>query len=72
MGLPWVVLPTRISPEGATRYGDNWFRTFEPDQLRVSGPFRAKRYFRLTQGTALLFTTTLPLIVINLSNFETM
>jgi hypothetical protein len=36
-GLPWVVLPTRISPEaeGAMRYGDNRFGTFEPDRVCV-------------------------------------
>jgi hypothetical protein len=38
-GSPWVALPTRISPEGATRYGDNWLGTFEPDRVRVSSPF---------------------------------
>jgi hypothetical protein len=38
-GSPWVVLPTRISPEGATRYGDNWLGTFEPDRVRVFSPF---------------------------------
>jgi hypothetical protein len=49
-GLPWVILPTRISPEGATRYGENRLQTFEPDRVRVSSPFRAKHLFRLTQG----------------------
>jgi hypothetical protein len=49
-GLPWVISPTRISPEGATRYGENRFRTLEPDRVRISSPFRAKRLFRLTQG----------------------
>jgi hypothetical protein len=33
-GLPWVIAPTRISPEGATRYGENRLRTFETDRLR--------------------------------------
>ena len=42
--------PSRISPEGVTRYGDNRLRTFEPDRVRNSSPFRAKRLFRLTQG----------------------
>jgi hypothetical protein len=54
-GLPWVVLPTRISPEGAMRYGDNRLGTFEPDRVRVSmflAPSASGRnvYFRLTQG----------------------
>jgi hypothetical protein len=31
--------PTRISPEGATRCGDNRLGTFEPDRVRVSSPF---------------------------------
>jgi hypothetical protein len=44
-GLPWVVLPTGISPEGAVRYGDNRLGTFEPDRVRVFSPFRAKRLF---------------------------
>jgi len=44
-GLPWVIPPNRISPEGATRY-----RTFAPDRVNVSSPFRAKRLFWLTQG----------------------
>jgi hypothetical protein len=42
--------PHPNSPEGATRYGDNRLGKFEPFRVRVSGPFRAKRYFRLTQG----------------------
>jgi hypothetical protein len=42
--------PTRISPERATGCGENRLRTFEPDRLRISNPFRAKRLFRLTQG----------------------
>jgi hypothetical protein len=49
-GLPWVIPPTRISPEGATRYGENRLRTFERDRMLVSSPFRAKRIFLLTQG----------------------
>jgi hypothetical protein len=32
-GLPWVVLPTRISPEGAMRHGDNRLGTFEPERF---------------------------------------
>jgi hypothetical protein len=44
-GLPWVALTHPNSPKGATRYGDNRLGTFEPDRVRVSGPFRAKRYF---------------------------
>jgi hypothetical protein len=31
--------PHPNSPEGATRYGDNRLGTFEPDRVRVSGPF---------------------------------
>jgi hypothetical protein len=42
--------PARISPEGATRHGENRLRTFEPDRMRISSPFRAKRLFRVTQG----------------------
>jgi hypothetical protein len=49
-GLPWVTPLTRISPEGATRYGENRCRIFEPDRVLVSSPFRAKRLYRLTQG----------------------
>jgi hypothetical protein len=52
-GLPGFTLggsPQANGPEGATRYGDNRLGTFEPDRVRVSGPFRAKLYFRLTQG----------------------
>src|ERR1700722_9880973 len=41
---------SRISPEGATRNDENRFRTCEPDRARISGPFRAKRLFRFTQG----------------------
>jgi len=41
-GLPWVIPANRISPEGATS-GGNWLRTFEPDRVRISSPFRAKR-----------------------------
>jgi hypothetical protein len=33
-GLPWVIVPTRISPEGATRYGEHRLRTFETDRVR--------------------------------------
>jgi hypothetical protein len=51
--LPWVVLPTRISPEGAMRYGDNRLGTFEPDRVRVSSPFRAKRLFLTNPGLTL-------------------
>jgi hypothetical protein len=42
--------PTRMSPEGAIRYGENGLRTFPPDRVRISSPFRAKRLFWLTQG----------------------
>jgi hypothetical protein len=49
-GLPWVVLPIRISPEGAMRYGDNRLGTFEPDRVRVFSPFRAKRLFLTNPG----------------------
>jgi hypothetical protein len=49
-GLPWVVLPNRISPEGAMRYGDNRLGTFEPDRVRVFSPFRAKRLFLTNPG----------------------
>jgi hypothetical protein len=49
-GLPWVIPPTRISPEGATRHGENRLQAFKPDRERISSPFRAKRLFRLTQG----------------------
>ena len=34
-GLPWVIPRHPISPEGATRYGENRLRTFEPDRVRV-------------------------------------
>ena len=34
-----VIAPTRICPEGAARYG-----------VRISSPFRAKRFSGLTQG----------------------
>jgi hypothetical protein len=50
LGLPRVISPTRISPEGATRYGGNRLRTLESDRVRAASPFRAKRLFRLTQG----------------------
>ena len=49
-GSPWVISPHRIGPEGATRYGENRLRTFEPNYARISSPFRAKRLFWLTQG----------------------
>jgi len=49
-GLPWVIAPTRICPEGATRYVENRLQTFEPDRRRISGPYRAKRISGLTQG----------------------
>jgi hypothetical protein len=49
-GLPWVIPPTRISPEGANRHGENWLRTFELDRVHSPSPFRANRLFRLTQG----------------------
>jgi hypothetical protein len=49
-GLPWVVLPPGISPEGAKRYGNNRLGTFEPDRVRVSSPSGRNVYFRLTQG----------------------
>jgi hypothetical protein len=32
------------------RYGDNRLGTFEPDRLRVSSPFRAKRLFSTNPG----------------------
>jgi hypothetical protein len=49
-GLPWVNSPSGMSPEGAGRYGEKWLRTFEPDRVHISSPFRANRLFRLTQG----------------------
>ena len=49
-GLLWVNFPTRISPEGAAKYGENRLRRFEPDRVRISSPFRAKRLFLPTQG----------------------
>jgi hypothetical protein len=45
-----TTFPTRLSPEGATSYGENRFRTFEPDRVHIPRPFRAKRLFRPTQG----------------------
>jgi hypothetical protein len=45
--------PTRISPEGATRCGDNRLGTFEPDRVRVSRPFQlsgAKHLFPANPG----------------------
>jgi hypothetical protein len=47
-GLPWVIPLTQISPEGATRYGENWLRTFEPDSVRISSPFGAGPSGRMT------------------------
>jgi hypothetical protein len=46
-GLPWVFLPTLISPEaeGAMRYGDNRLGTFEPDRVRVFSPSGLNIYF---------------------------
>jgi hypothetical protein len=49
-GLPWVIASTRISPEGAIRYGEDRLRTVEPDRVRISSSFRAKCLYRLTQG----------------------
>ena len=51
-GLPSVVSSTRISPEGAMRYGDNRLGSFESDRVRVSSPFcfRAKRLFWTNPG----------------------
>ena len=40
----------RISPEGATGYGENRLRTFERDRVHISKRVRTKRLFRLTQG----------------------
>jgi hypothetical protein len=42
--------PARISPERAAKSGENRLRTFEPDRLCISSPFRAKGLFWLTQG----------------------
>jgi hypothetical protein len=42
--------PGRIGPEGATRYVENRLQTFELDRRRISGPYRAKRLYGLTQG----------------------
>jgi hypothetical protein len=46
---------TRISPKGASRYGENRLRTSELDRVHISSPFsfRAKRLFWLTQGKPL-------------------
>jgi hypothetical protein len=49
-GLPWVITPTRISSEGTTRHGDKQLGTFEPDRVRISSPFGARRLYHLTQG----------------------
>jgi hypothetical protein len=52
-GLPGFTLgssPHPNSPEGAMRYRDNRLGTFEPDRVRISSPFRAKRLFWLTPG----------------------
>jgi hypothetical protein len=35
-GLPWVVPPSRIGPEGAA---EDRLRTFEPHGARISSPF---------------------------------
>jgi hypothetical protein len=35
--------------ELTSRYGENRLRTFEPDRVRITSSFRAKRIFRLTQ-----------------------
>jgi hypothetical protein len=42
--------PTRISPEGAARCGENRLRTLEPDSVRISSPFRAKCLFSANPG----------------------
>jgi hypothetical protein len=34
-GLTWINSPTRISPEGATRYGENRLRTSELDRVHT-------------------------------------
>jgi hypothetical protein len=47
---PGLIPLTGMSPEGADKYGENRLRTFEPDRVRISSLFRAKAYFRLTQG----------------------
>jgi hypothetical protein len=49
-GLPWVNSPMAMSPEGAGRYGGNRLRTSERYRVQISSPFRAKPYFRPTQG----------------------
>jgi hypothetical protein len=49
-GLPWVIAPARISPEGATKYEENWLQTFERDRVHIFNPFRANVLYRLTQG----------------------
>jgi hypothetical protein len=52
LGLPWVVLPTRISPEGAMRYGKN--RSEPLNRIAyaflVSSPFRVKRLISTNPG----------------------
>jgi hypothetical protein len=45
LGLPWVVLPTRISPEWAMRYGDNRLGTFERIACAFSVPSRRNVIF---------------------------
>ena len=49
-GLPWVSFLTGMGHEGAGSDGGNRLRTFDPDRVHVSSPFRAKRLFWLTQG----------------------
>jgi hypothetical protein len=45
-GLPWEIPPSELALKGRpTGYGENWLRTFEPDRMRISSPFRAKRLF---------------------------
>jgi hypothetical protein len=41
---------TGFCPEGATRYGGNRLQTFDPDRVRISRPFRAKRFFTLPRA----------------------
>jgi hypothetical protein len=45
-GLPWVVLPTRISPEGATRYDDiSIFRSEPLNRIACAfQPLQGERY----------------------------
>jgi hypothetical protein len=49
-GLPWVIPPQPISPEGATGYGEKLAPNLELDLVRSPSPFRAKRLFQLSQG----------------------